>query len=222
MRIINAAIGLIVLLGAIAISGCGVGNGVESIAMDTTKAAKPTSSKTLENLQSAFNGESNANAKYMAFAKKADDEGYGKVASLFRAAARAEEIHLKNHAKVIQALGASPAADIKAAEVKSTAENLKAAIEGETYERDNMYPEFMNEARQSGNKDALRTFNLAKMAEAEHARLYTEALANLEKWKTGSTTFFVCPTCGFTTDDAAKVEKCPIDFTPKEKFEAIQ
>jgi rubrerythrin len=222
MRIRNAGIGLILLLGVIAISGCGAGNGVESIAMDTTKAAKPTSSKTLENLQSAFNGESNANAKYIAFAKRADEEGYSKVASLFRAAARAEEIHFKNHAKVIEALGASPAADIKTAEVKSTAENLKAAIEGETYERDNMYPEFMSEARQSGNKDALRTFNLAKMAEAEHARLYTEALANLEKWKTGSTTFFVCPTCGFTTDDAAKVEKCPIDFTPKEKFEAIQ
>jgi rubrerythrin len=222
MRILNATIGLIVLLAAIAISGCGAGSGVESIPIDTTKAAKAPSSKTLENLQSAFNGESNANAKYMAFAKKADEEGYGKVASLFRAAARAEEIHLKNHAKVIQTLGASPAADIKAAEVKTTAENLKAAIEGETYERDTMYPEFMTEARQSGNKEALRTFNLAKMAEAEHARLYTEALGNLEKWKTGSTTFYVCPTCGYTTDDAAKVEKCPIDFTPKEKFEAIQ
>lgn len=221
MKILNATIGLIVLAAIAATGGCAAGDAVESIPIDT-KAAATTSSQTLVNLQSAFDGESNANAKYLAFAKKADEEGYGKVASLFRAAARAEEIHFKNHAKVIRALGASPAADIKTAEIKSTAENLKAAIEGESYERDKMYPEFIDEARQSGNKDALRTFNLAKMAEAEHAKLYTDALANLEKWKTGSTTFFVCPTCGFTTDDAAKVERCPIDFTPKEKFESIQ
>lgn len=221
MKILNATIGLIVLAAVASLLGCGAGNGVDTIPFDAS-AAKATSSKTLENLQAAFNGESNASSKYLAFAKKADEEGYGKVASLFRAAARAEEIHLNNHAKVIQELGASPTADIKAVEVKSTAENLKAAIEGESYERDKMYPEFMTEARQSGNKDALRTFNLAKMAEAEHAQLYTEALANLEKWKTGSAAFFVCPTCGYTTGDAAKVEKCPIDFTSKEKFEAIQ
>ncbi|MBK9529508.1 MAG: rubrerythrin family protein [Acidobacteria bacterium] len=133
--------------------------------------------KTLENLQTAFDGESNANAKYLAFAKKADDEGYTKVGSLFRAAARAEEIHKNNHADVIKKMGGTPKADIKAAEVKTTAENLKGAIEGETYERDKMYTEFLAEARSSGNKEALRTFNFAKTAEGEHAKLYAEALA---------------------------------------------
>lgn len=176
--------------------------------------------KTLDNLQAAFNGESNANAKYLAFAKKADDEGYTKVASLFRAAARAEDIHSKNHAAVIKAMGGTPTADIKAPEIGSTEENLKAAIRGETYERDTMYPDFLAEARAAGNRDALRTFNFAKAAEAEHAKLYTDALANIEKWRGGTTTFFVCPSCGFTTADP-NIEKCPVDFTAKEKFEAV-
>lgn len=191
---------------------------------DAAKSAVPqgenTATKTLENLQTAFNGESNANAKYLAFAKKADDEGYAKVGSLFRAAARAEEIHKNNHADVIKKMGGSPTADIKAAEVKTTAENLKGAIEGETYERDKMYPEFIAEARSSGNKEALRTFNFAKTAEGEHAKLYAEALANLADWKGGKTNFFVCSTCGYTTMDA-DLKKCPVDFTPKEKFESI-
>ncbi|MBK6588287.1 MAG: rubrerythrin [Acidobacteria bacterium] len=192
--------------------------------IDTAKSAVPqgekTATKTLENLQTAFNGESNANAKYLAFAKKADDEGYTKVGSLFRAAARAEEIHKNNHAEVIKKMGGSPTADIKAAEVKTTAENLKGAIEGETYERDKMYTEFMTEARSSGNKEALRTFNFAKTAEGEHAKLYADALANLADWKGGKATFFVCSTCGYTTMDA-DLQKCPVDFTPKEKFESI-
>ena len=183
-------------------------------------AAAATAPKTLENLQTAYNGESNANAKYLEFAKKADEEGYTKVASLFRAAARAEEIHKSNHAEVIRKMGAEPKADIKPAEVKTTAENLKGAIEGETYERDKMYADFLVEARTANNKDAVRTFNLAKTAEAEHAKLYTEALANLDAWKGGKITFFVCPTCGFTSKDAT-LEKCPVDFTPKEKFESI-
>ncbi len=91
--------------------------------------------KTLENLQAAFNGESNAHAKYLAYANKADEEGYLKVATLFRAAAYAEEVHLNNHAKVIKGMGASPKAEIKLPEIHSTAQNLADAIKGETYEQ---------------------------------------------------------------------------------------
>jgi rubrerythrin len=203
------------------LAGC---SSVNSSAITTSVKAAPVSeptAATIENLQAAFNGESNANAKYLQFAKKADEEGYGKVASLFRAAARAEEIHFINHAKVIRQLGETPKADIKKAEVKTTAENLKAAIEGETYERDTMYPEFLVEARKSGNSQAIRTFNFALAAEAEHAKLYTDALANLDKWKGESKTFYVCPMCGFTTPDAA-LTSCPVDFTKKEKFEVIR
>jgi rubrerythrin len=176
--------------------------------------------KTLANLQEAYNGESNANAKYLEFAKKADAEGYGKVASLFRAAAFAEGVHLTNHAEVIKKMGGTPKAEIKLPEIKTTEENLKAAVTGETYERDTMYTDFMLEARRTGNKDALRTFNFAKIAESEHAKLYSEALANLDKWKGDKMTFYVCQICGYTTSDA-NLQKCPVDFTPKEKFEVI-
>lgn len=176
--------------------------------------------KTLANLQEAYNGESNANAKYLEYAKKADAEGYGKVASLFRAAAYAEGVHIKNHAEVIKKMGGNPKAEIKLPQIKSTEENLKDAITGESYERDTMYADFMIEARRTGNKDALRTFNFAKTAEAEHAKLYGEALANLGKWKGDKTTFYVCRTCGFTTTDP-NLEKCPVDFTTKENFEVI-
>lgn len=211
---VTAAAALILVL------ACAAGKDVASASTSEVALNAGNNTKTLENLQAAFNGESNANAKYLAFAKKADDEGYKKVASLFRAAARAEAIHFANHAEVIKKLGGTPTADIKAAEVKTTADNLKAAIEGESYERDTMYPDFIAEARASNNVEAVKTFNFAKSAEAEHARLYAEALANLDQWKTGPATFYVCPKCGFTTQDANLV-KCPVDFTPKEKFEAI-
>lgn len=213
-----AAVIAVFVLSIVAV-GCTAENKTATASSTTTTAA-PAGAKTLENLQTAFDGESNANAKYLAFAKKADEEGYKKVASLFRAAARAEEIHKNNHAAVIKKMGGEPKADIKPAEVKTTAENLKGSIEGETYERDKMYTDFLAEARTSGNTDALRTFNFAKTAEGEHAKLYADALANLEAWKADKATFFVCSTCGFTTADAT-IQKCPVDFTPKEKFESI-
>jgi rubrerythrin len=179
-----------------------------------------TTNKTLENLQTAFNGESNAHAKYLAFAKKADQEGYGPVASLFRAAARAEEVHAGNHAEVIKKMGATPVAKIETPEVKSTKENLEAAIKGETYEKDEMYPSFLKQARAEKNKDAIQTFNYAKSAETEHARLYSEALANVEQMKGGAVSYYVCTVCGYTT---AKMDfsKCPSCFSPKEKYETI-
>lgn len=176
---------------------------------------------TLQNMQAAFNGESNAHARYLAFAKHADGEGYGQVASLFRAAARAEEIHAANHAVVIKELGSAPEANVVAPEVKSTRENLEVAIKGETYERDTMYPDFLKQARADRNKSAVKSLNLAKTAEAEHAKLYAAALADLDNLKgSKSVEFSVCPTCGFTTRDPS-FSKCPSCFTPKEKFEKV-
>ena len=176
---------------------------------------------TLENMQAAFNGESNAHARYLAFATKADSEGYGEVASLFRAAARAEQIHAGNHAEVIKKLGSAPQAKIDAPDVKSTRENLQAAIKGETYERDSMYPDFLKQARLDHNTAAVKSLNLAKTAEAEHAKLYEAALGDLERLKgTKSAAFYVCPTCGFTTREVG-FSKCPSCFTPKEKFEKV-
>ena len=176
---------------------------------------------TLDNMQTAYNGESNAHARYLAFAKRADAEGYGQVASLFRAAARAEEIHASNHAEVIKKMGATPHANIDTPDVKSTRENLQAAIKGEIYERDVMYPDFLRKAKLDRNRDAIKSINFAKTAEAEHAKLYSEALDSLEQLKNSrNEAFYVCPTCGFTAR-ALPREKCPSCFTPKEKFEKV-
>ncbi len=179
-----------------------------------------TAATTLDNLQAAYNGESNAHAKYLAFAQKADAEGYAQAASLFRAAARAEEIHAANHAVVIKKLGGTPTAKIEKAEVKTTKENLEAAIKGESYERDTMYPEFLKEARASRNTDAIQTFNYAKSAEGEHAKLYTEALNKLPKMKAKGVTYYVCTVCGYTTTKL-DFAKCPSCFNSKDKYVTV-
>ncbi len=184
-------------------------------------ASAATSTTTLQNMQAAFNGESNAHMRYLAFAEQADRENYGEVASLFRAAARAEGVHASNHAQVIKGMGAVPQAKLESPEVKSTRENLEAAIKGETYERDIMYPTFLKQARRDGNTDAVRSLDFAKTAEAEHAKLYTRSLQNLDQLKgSKSTTFFVCPTCGYTTSEP-NFSNCPSCFTPGEMFEKV-
>ncbi len=182
--------------------------------------ATPTADKTLANLQEAFNGESNAQARYLAFAEKADQEGSAKVASIFRAAARAESIHAANHAEVITSMGANPTAKVVAPTVMTTAENLKAAIEGESYERDTMYPEFIATAKAEGSKAALRSFNFAIDAEGGHARLYADALQNLKSMGGKSIELYVCPVCGRTELKLAG-EKCPVCFTDNTKFIAV-
>ena len=177
--------------------------------------------KTLENMQTAFNGESNAHAKYLAFAQQADKEGYLNAANLFRAAARAEQIHASNHAEVIRKLGAEPKATVEAPDVKSTRENLETALKGESYERDTMYPEFVKQAKADRDLKALRSLSLAKTAEAEHAKLYKEALAGLDTSKgVAAKGYYVCPVCGFTTR-VMDFKNCPSCFTEKHRFETV-
>jgi len=180
-------------------------------------SAQAAPSKTLDNLQAAFNGESNANARYLAFAKKADEEGYGPVASLFRAAAKAEEIHAATHAAAIKQLGAEPKADVKAPVVKSTKENLEEALRGETYERDTMYPEFIKQAKADKNKKAIEAFSEAKVAEGSHAKLYDEAIKNLASWKGPRKDFNLCSVCGYIVV-AIDFKKCPNCMAPVEKY----
>lgn len=175
---------------------------------------------TLDNLQAAYDGESNANARYLAFAKKADEEGYLGAASLFRAAAHAEGVHVARLAEVIQKMGGLPKADIKAPEVKTTRENLDAALKGESYERDTMYPDFIKQARAERNTDALRVFNFAKSAETEHAKFYQAALNALDSWKAAKKDFFVCNHCGFTVEKIT-FDKCPVCFEPKSEYQKV-
>lgn len=191
------------------------------VALVVAATALPAGAATLDNLQAAYNGESNAHARYLAFAEKADSEGYGAVASLFRAAGRAEEVHAGAHAEVIRSLGGEPEAKIEAPKVGTTAENLKAAIEGESYERDTMYPEFLAAARAEGQKAAVQSFTYAKTAEAEHAKLYGDALTKLDTLKGSSgVTYWVCTVCGYTVPKL-DFQKCPSCFNPKDKYIAV-
>jgi rubrerythrin len=152
-------------------------------------------SKSEQNLQQAFAGESQANRKYLAFAKKAEQEGYSQAAKLFRAAAAAETIHAHNH---LRELGA----------VKSTAENLQDAINGESYEFQKMYPQMITDAKDEGNDKALKTFSYANEVEKTHAALYKKSLAELTKTKAASD-YYVCKVCGYTAEGEAP-DNCPV------------
>jgi rubrerythrin len=194
---------------------------VHALALIVLPNGAMAATKTLDNLQAGFNGESNAHAHYLAFAEKADQEGYGEVASLSRAAAKAEEVHAANHAAAIKKLGGTPQAKIETPVVKSTKENLDAEIKGESYERDTMYPEFLKQARAEGNRDAVHTFNFAKTAEGEHLKLYSDALNNLPKLKgSKAKDYYVCIVCGYTAPQL-DFSKCPSCFSHKDKYARV-
>ena len=158
-----------------------------------------------QNLKEAFAGESQANRRYLAFAKKAEEEGYTQVARLFRAAAEAETVHAHNHLRVLKG-------------IRSTKENIQEAINGETHEFKKMYPEMMEKAKAEKNDDAIQTFHYANEVEKIHAALYTKALQNLGKNEVVD--YYVCPFCGNTVEKAPP-EKCPICGAPGKKFMKI-
>jgi rubrerythrin len=162
--------------------------------------------KTEKNLAEAFAGESQANRKYLAFAKKADEEGYPMAAKLFRAAADAETVHAHNHLRVMDG-------------IKSTADNLEAAVSGETFEFKNMYPKMIEDAKEENQSEARISFNYANKVEAIHADLYQKYLDNLGN--VADTPIFVCQVCGNTAEGAAP-DKCPICGNPKEMFNEIK
>lgn len=182
---------------------------------------------TLANLLAAYEGESNAHSKYVLFAAKADAEGWHGAASLFRAAARAEQIHANNHARVIKQLGGEAKCQIHPVDVKSTLENLRAALAGEQYEIDAMYPAFIQEADRADVALATRSFAWAMEAEKTHARLYSEAVDLVARgrkdcWVGLASDFFVCAACGYTTETAAEQAKCPVCNLAFDKFEVIR
>lgn len=162
--------------------------------------------KSYDDLMAAFAGESQANRKYLAYAKKADEEGYAQVARLFRAAAHAETVHALTHFRT-------------AGEVKSTEENLKDAVAGEHYENSEMYPSFMKDAEAEGDAKALKSFTWANEAEKIHEMLYKEALETLGK-PGDIYDYYICPVCGYTHARTAP-EKCPVCGALGSKFEKI-
>jgi rubrerythrin len=175
--------------------------------------------KTTENMQAAFEGETTASAKYAAYSKKAEQEGYHQIALLFKAASTAENIHANNHKAVLQESGVSVPIIKPEFTVKSTKENLQDALTGETYEVTTMYPEFLTAANTAGNQLATMSLNYAYKTEKKHKSFYEAALTALQNSteKSLSTVFYVCPTCGNTYETTAPA-RCEISMTSSEKF----
>ncbi len=180
--------------------------------------AEPT---TLDDLQAAYHGESNAHAKYLIYAKKADEEGYRKVAALFRAAAKSEEIHASTHAKVIRQMGAMPRKNIMAPYMGTTEQNLRGALMGETQEANVMYPQFIARAEKEKNKAAVRTFTFSKEVAAHMVKLLTQARDALDTWRAGGEAFYICGECG-TTVEKVDFTKCPVCGEPKSRYSKVE
>ncbi len=161
-----------------------------------------------EYLLDAFQGESQANRKYLAFAQKAEAQGLTQIAKIFKAAAEAETIHALNHLKVMGG-------------IRDTVENLKEAIDGETYEFNQMYPEMIEAAKKSGDKEALRTFHFANEVEKVHAELFKKALKYAESGNDApQARIHVCPVCGYTVEGEVP-DKCPVCGTKGSSFKEI-
>jgi len=161
--------------------------------------------KTEQDLGDAFAGESQANRKYLAFAKKADAEGYPQVARLFRAAARAETVHAHSHLRVLGG-------------IRSTAENLKEAVEGETHEFMNMYPQMIRDAEEEAQSGAKKSFEFANAVEKVHAALYEKAAKNLGNNE--ETDYYVCSVCGNTVEGEPP-DTCPICKAGRKAFDKV-
>jgi rubrerythrin len=161
------------------------------------------------NLKAAFAGESQANRKYLAFAKKAEEDGFKQVAKLFRAAADAETVHAHNHLRVLGG-------------IRDTKSNLREAIDGETHEFKDMYPKMIEEAEKEGNELAKISFSGANAAEKIHADMYTKALEAVEAGgDLEEKDIYVCQVCGHTVDDEAP-DECPVCKAKKEAFKKIE
>lgn len=164
-------------------------------------------SKSMENLKAAFAGESQANRKYTAFAKKADEEGHPQIARLFRAAGQGETIHALAHLAAMDGIG-------------TTEENLKEAFGGETYEVESMYPPMIEDAKAEGEKRAARSFRNAFEVEKIHAALYKAALEALSQPEGELYQYWVCPVCGYVEARNAP-ERCPVCGTLGEMFQCV-
>ena len=165
-------------------------------------------SKTTENLQAAFAGESQANRKYLAFAARAEAEGRPQIAKLFRAAAAAETVHAHAHLRVMKGVG-------------DTKQNLQAAIEGEGYEFREMYPAFIKEAQAEGNTEAVTSFRNASSVERTHYELYSKAFEALEAGKDLTpASIYVCDVCGHAAVGEAP-DECPVCGASRSKFKEV-
>jgi rubrerythrin len=183
---------------------------------DSTKT-----SKVVEDLNAGLKGETTASAKYEAYSKKAKEEGFAQIATLFAATSKAEAIHAENHKKVLEKMGEKPG-EIKpdSFTVKTTKENLEDALKGESYEVATMYPSFLKDADAEQAKDATKSFTWAMETEKKHKEFYQKALDALstKKLKSLPAEYYVCPKCGNTYASGDVEEICGLCGTGKDKF----
>lgn len=166
-------------------------------------------SRTVEKLRDAFTGESKANRRYLAYALRAEEEGLNQVSRLFRAVAEAETIHAMNHLRM-------------AGDIGETQKNLEEAISGETFEYTEMYPDYLEVARDEGNKQAEWSFDVANQVEELHAGLFKDALVSLKGGEDmEEKLYYVCGVCGNTVESSPP-EECPICQAPEDKFKKIE
>ena len=189
------------------------------VAFTQCNSSKPK--KSVEDLKTAFNNESTAAEKYAKFAQTATSEGFDTIAKLFDAASKSESIHAFNHGKGLEKLGQSIGnPEIGSYEVKTTAENLQAAINGETYEMQTMYPGFIRGAENEKAPVAAKSFTWAWDAEKKHLNYYRQAADAIVRGnETGlSFSWYICPICGNTFNDIDIKAKCDFCLTLKENF----
>ncbi|MFH0866908.1 MAG: ferritin family protein [Bacteroidota bacterium] len=215
-NIIYAAI----ILSAVFLSSCG-GNKADDKTHDIKDSVK--TGKTIGNLKKAITGETTAKAKYKMFSEKAKEEGYDEIAGLFAATSRAESIHADNNMKALEKMGEKFDTEADSFEVKSTKENMEAAIKSESYEVENMYPDFIKTAEAEQADDAKKSFNWAIETEKKHIELFQKTLDALtnKKEKELSMDYCVCPKCGNTYIAADIEEICEFCGTGKDKFIGI-
>ncbi|WP_273277443.1 rubrerythrin family protein [Maribacter polysiphoniae] len=192
---------------------------VAETAMAVVKEKEDPQKSTIQNMKDAFKGETTAHAKYAAFSKKAAEEGYPEIALLFKAASGAELIHANNHKVVIQRMGEEIPTVIPEFSVGTTKENLKNAIEGESYEFNTMYPNFIKDANAAGNYMAQISLTYAYKVEQKHRDFYINALKVLEEGNVKSlpSVYYLCPTCGNTYAITAP-SRCEISMTDAKLF----
>ncbi|MCG3181652.1 MAG: hypothetical protein BIFFINMI_04050 [Phycisphaerae bacterium] len=176
----------------------------------------------LADVRAAHAAEVDSHARYAACAARADEEGYARVAALFRAIARSEQVRAAAHAAVLTELEPGGQADARprTPAVKSTVENMADALQSETLYRDKTYPRYVRDAFNCGEPNATRSMDTAQRAEVEIVRLLQAARDSMEGWKAAGTPFYVCPVCGLVSEQPV-TQKCPACFTPCEKFEKV-
>ncbi len=206
---------LIAIIASLLINSC---YNKKTAVKTTTKQHMDASIQTIENMRAAYKGEKTATAKYEAFSKKAEEEGFHNISLLYNAVSAAENIHASNHKVVIEDAGSTVPVIIPAFTVKTTKENLSDDINGEAYEANTMYPDFLKTAELADNQIAFLSLTYAMKTELKHKHFFEQALGDINSNTINSlpSTYSVCPDCGNTYTTVPK--HCDFSLTDGDKF----